>query len=1303
MIYGRVHRVYVEKKPEFAVQARFLEEELRTLLNLTGLKKFRVLQRYDVSFAQAEDCVGGPDEETLFRYAVNTVLSEAPLDIIHYELPGADYICAVEYLPGQFDQRSDSAARCIELITQNDGGETGRPMVANAVLYLLYGNFSESDKEKTGKYLINPVEARQASLAPKGSLDFDAPVPGPVRVLEKFNRLSESGLEAFAEEYSLAMDKGDLLFIQDYFRKEGRPPSITEIKVLDTYWSDHCRHTTFNTALKDIRIEESCPYIRKSYGRYLEIKKELGRGGEPDTLMDITTIAARYLCALGKLPEWDVSDEVNACTIKVPVEITAAGKREISDYYILFKNETHNHPTEIEPFGGAATCIGGAIRDPLSGRAFVYQAMRVTGGGDPFTPVDATLKGKLPQRKIISGAAQGYSSYGNQIGLATGLVQEFYHPGYTAKRMEIGAVIGAVPCRKVRREKPVPGDLVILTGGRTGRDGCGGATGSSKAHKEKSLRSAGAEVQKGNAPEERKLQRLFRNGEASLLIKKCNDFGAGGVSVAIGELACGLKIDLDAVPKKYLGLDGTELAISESQERMAVVVAPEDAERFISLAKSENLEAVVTARVSASPRLVMYWQGQKIVDISREFLNTNGKQRSAQVTCTLPAQSAPEAALPAPAAQSGHDCVGTLSKFIALAEDLNVCCKKGLAERFDSSIGAATVFAPYGGKYQLTEQQVMCAKVPVFDECAVDTAGVANTAGIAETAVCTVMSFGFDPFLSEANPYKGAYLSVLSSVGKLAAAGTGRHGIYLSLQEYFPRPDNAPERWGLPFAALLGAMQAQLDLGIAAIGGKDSMSGSFESLDVPPSLVSFALGLGDSGRLISAEFKKAGNGVYLIQAAPADGEGEDGLPDAESFLRALDFLETNIREGNIVSAWCTGRHGAAEAIMKMCFGNRLGVRFESGVAASSLFSTGSLAFVCEFQTAARPEENGFSAGKLGSVQEKYSLDFAGEEISLQTVEAAWKNRYEPFMPFQEKGDRKEEPEPAGTPGKSGSAKPVPRSPAAAHRTGISRPAALIPIFPGTNCEFDTERALRRAGAKVEFCVLNNLSSAGINESTKLLAGKLKRCNMFVLPGGFSGADEPDGSAKLICAFLRRECVRDALTDLIENRDGLVLGICNGFQALIKLGLLPFGKILEPDENFPTLTFNKIGRHQSLFVRTKIVSKLSPWLLCEELGAVRVMPVSHGEGRFAASAALIAELRENGQIAAQYTDPDGNPSMELPHNPNGSAGATECITSADGRILGKMGHCERWENGLYKNIPGEKHLKLFESGVKYFTG
>ena len=1227
-----VYRVYVEKKPGFDGEAQGLLNELKSLLGVKSLSGLRLLNRYDVE---------GIGEE-LFRQCVPTVFSEPPVDQVYDHLPAADATFAVEYLPGQFDQRAASASECIQLISQGE-----RPQVRTARVYLLGGALSEGELARIKKYVINPVEAREAALSRRDTLKVEYPAPAPVEVLEGFLELDQEGLARFIAERGLAMDEADIAFCQEYFRSEGRAPTITEIKMIDTYWSDHCRHTTFGTILDEVEIRDE--QVKKAFDSYLAMRKAVYAGRKKNLcLMDLGTIGAKYLKSIGRLKNLDESDEINACTVKIKCEVDG----EEQDWLYLFKNETHNHPTEIEPFGGAATCIGGAIRDPLSGRSYVYQAMRVTGAADPLAPVSETLPGKLPQRKLVTTAAAGYSSYGNQIGLATGQVDELYHPGYAAKRMEIGAVVGAAPAANVRREVPAAGDIVVLLGGATGRDGCGGATGSSKAHKLESLESCGAEVQKGNAPVERKLQRLFRRPEATRLIKRCNDFGAGGVSVAIGELADGLAIDLDRVPKKYDGLDGTELAISESQERMAVVLAPGDVEEFTALAHEENLEATTVAMVTEAPRLTMSWRGETIVDVSRDFLNSNGAEKHANVLVydCLPYEP-----------QWKGESWG--EKLHSLVSDLNVCSKKGLSERFDSTIGAATVLMPFGGKYQLTPAQAMAAKLPVPGE----------------TTTCSGMAWGYNPYLMEKKQYSGAYLAVVESVCKLVASGFRYEDAYLTFQEYFQRLGSDPERWGQPFAALLGALKAQVDLGVAAIGGKDSMSGSFESMDVPPTLVSFATAIGSTKNVISPEFKTAGDRVVWLVP------GYNDLRPAHKSLKAiLAQVEALTAAGKVKAAWTPGYGCAAEGLFKMCLGNRLGFALAGGVDPEALFRPAYGSFMLELAEGAEAE----GALELGTVTEEYTFRLADEAVDLAGLQEAYEAKLEPVFPYRGAGEAVE---------------PVTyrAEKRAAPAVGAARPRVVIPVFPGTNCEYDTARAFRRAGAEPQVLVVNNLTPATVAESCEALVKAIRTSQIVMLPGGFSGGDEPDGSAKFITAFFRAPAVAEAVAELLQKRDGLMLGICNGFQALIKLGLVPYGEIRPLTADCPTLTFNTLGRHQSMLVRTRVASNKSPWLSRCEPGQVHTVAISHGEGRFAASPQVLAQLRENGQIATQYVDLAGAPSMDLSANPNGSVWAIEGITSPDGRVLGKMGHSERSGDALYKNVPGDKYQPLFEGGVDYF--
>ncbi len=1227
-----VYRVYVEKKKELAHEAKALLGDARTLLGIKNLEDVRVINRYD-----AENIT-----EELFNYAIKTVFSEPQLDIATSEvdLEGAT-VFAVEFLPGQFDQRADSAAQCIQIISQGD-----RPTVKSAKVYALYGDLSAEDIAEIKKHVINPVESREATLDKYETLEMKYEIPTEVKTLEGFIKLDRAGLEQFVKDFGLAMDADDIAFCQDYFKSEDRDPTITEIRMIDTYWSDHCRHTTFLTVIDNVTFEDEL--LQSAYEEYIATRKELGRT-KPICLMDLATVAVKYLKENGKLPKLDESEEINACTVKINVDVDGVNE----PWLLLFKNETHNHPTEIEPFGGAATCIGGAIRDPLSGRAYVYGAMRVTGAADPLKPVSETIKGKLPQRTIVTTAAAGYSSYGNQIGLATGIVDEIYHPGYAAKRMEIGAVVAAAPQENVRRECPDPGDIVILLGGSTGRDGCGGATGSSKSHTADSLETCGAEVQKGNAPEERKLQRLFRNKEATRMIKRCNDFGAGGVSVAIGELADGLEIDLNAVPKKYEGLDGTELAISESQERMAVVIEKENVERFLELAATENLQACPVAKVTEQARLVMHWNGKVICDISRDFLNSNGADKHVDV-----ATSKPES--------FDKEINGSFTDNMkAMADDLNICSKRGLSERFDSTIGAGTVLMPFGGKNQLTPIQAMVQKISVEKK---------------HTDDCSLMSWGYNPFITEKSPYHGAYLAVVESVCKLIATGAKFEDVYLTFQEYFERVGKDAKRWGKPLAALLGAFKAQKNLGIGSIGGKDSMSGTFEDLDVPPTLVSFAVTTEKVKDIVSPEFKKAGNKVYLITPE----FDENGLPETESLLKVFDKVCALLREGKAVSCYTPGMGGIAEAIMKMAFGNGFGFEFNSALTVADIFKYNYATFLVE------ATESLADATFIGTVTDKKAIALGDESVCLNEILGIYEDKLESVYSCNIPD--------TNTPVENFSFTATERK---APAIKVAKPKILIPAFPGTNCEFDSAKAVRDAGAEPEIIVIKNRSSADITASVEEFSTKLKDAQMIFIPGGFSGGDEPDGSAKFITAFFRNAKVKDGVTDLLDNRDGLMCGICNGFQALVKLGLVPYGKIIDTDENCPTLTYNTIARHQSRIVRTRIASNKSPWLALTEVGDIYNVPISHGEGRFLASEELIRKLAENGQIATQYVDLEGNATVDVHFNPNDSMFAIEGITSPDGRVFGKMGHSERIGDGLYKNVSGNYDIQMFKAAVKYF--
>lgn len=1226
-----VYRVFVEKKEGLRVEADGVFYELKNLLKIKGLTSVRLFNRYDAENISKES----------FERAVKTVFSEPQQDDVYTELPAlSGKTFAAEYLPGQFDQRADSSAQCIKIACGED------PKIKTAKVYVLFGDVSEEEFSAAKKYLINPVDSREADMTVPRTLSEKYSVPTKVGVVSGFTQMDDDALLEFISEKGLAMDIFDAKLCREYFQGEKRDPTVTEIKVLDTYWSDHCRHTTFLTTIDSVKFND--PVIEKAYNRYLDARKEINRT-KPVNLMDVATVAAKVLKARGLLDKLDESEEINACTVNI--EIEKDGKKE--PWLLLFKNETHNHPTEIEPFGGAATCIGGAIRDPLSGRAYVYAAMRVTGAADPTVPLSKTIQGKLPQRKICQTAAAGYSSYGNQIGLATGIVDEVYHAGYAAKRMEIGAVIAATPKENVKRERPVAGDVVILIGGRTGRDGIGGATGSSKAHNVKSVETSGAEVQKGNAPEERKLQRLFRNPKAAKMIKRCNDFGAGGVSVAVGELADGLDINLDAVPKKYEGLDGTELAISESQERMAVVVDKNDAEAFLALAEKENTEATVIATVTDSARLKMFWQGNVIVDISREFLNSNGAEKHITAIAEKPL------------------CYGKpkpsdfKSEYIKLVSDLNVCDKRGLSERFDSTIGAGTVLMPFGGKTQRTPIQAMVHKISVEN---------------GDTDDCSFMSWGYNPEISEKSPYHGAYLAVTESICKLASAGAELKDVYLTFQEYFEKPMKDAKRWGKPLSALLGAFSAQLDYGFAAIGGKDSMSGSFENLDVPPTLVSFAVTTGKIQNVISNDFKFAGHTVRVLYPET----DENGLPIASSVKDNAAKVFALIKAGKIYSAFTPTFGGIAEGVFKAALGNGFGFKFAPEVKLNDIFGYSYGAFVLETE-----EEVG---EKLGEVTADDKISFGGSAAEISELFNAYRAKLESVYPTSETAEFKQ------TDTFSYENKNF-----FAPKDFYAKPKFLIPVFYGTNCEYDTAKEVVRAGGEADIFVVNNMTKEHVEKSVEEFAAKAKSAQAIFIPGGFSGGDEPEGSGKFIMAFMRNAAVKEQISDLLEKRDGLMAGVCNGFQALIKLGLVPYGKIVDTDENSPTLTFNTIGRHQSRLVRTRVASALSPWLKEVNVGDVFTVPISHGEGRFLASEKVVRELAENGQIATQYVDMGGNASMDIRFNPNGSAFAIEGITSKDGRVLGKMGHSERIGKGLYKNVTGNYDIKLFLSAVKYFKG
>ncbi|MCI8539005.1 MAG: phosphoribosylformylglycinamidine synthase [Oscillospiraceae bacterium] len=1235
-----VFRCYAEKRPGFDVEAQRVFRELREQLNISALEGVRIFHRYDV------DGVDYP----VYLSARTTVFSEPMCDDFYDEnLPPISEpysVLAVESLPGQYDQRADSCAQCIQLLA---GGE--RPLAASATVYILLGTLTEADLNRVRGYLINPVESREASMDKPDTLTRQHDIPTTVKTLTGFTGKDEAGLSAMVNDYGLAMDLEDLKFLQNYFRdEEHRDPTITELRVVDTYWSDHCRHTTFGTHIDKVEILDE--RVQKAYEQYLaarvEVYGEEKAAARPQTLMDIATAGTKVLKARGLLDALDESEEINACSIHVTAQVD--GKPE--DWLLMFKNETHNHPTEIEPFGGAATCIGGAIRDPLSGRAYVYQAMRITGCGDPRTPMDQTMEGKLPQRKLAVTAAAGYSSYGNQIGLATGHVAEIYHPGYVAKHLELGAVVGAAPAANVVRERPAPGDRVILLGGRTGRDGIGGATGSSKSHNKASLSTMASEVQKGNAPEERKIQRLFRNGDVTRIIKRCNDFGAGGVSVAIGELADGLSINLDAVRKKYEGLDGTELAISESQERMAVVVAPENVEAFIKAAEGENLEAYEVAVVTEEPRMVMTWNGVKIADLSRDFLSSNGADK--HITVSVPAQ---------PDKHPYETPASVIAGFEAIANNPNLASQRGLVERFDGSIGASSVLMPFGGREQLTPAQSMAALLPMDPGH--------------ETSTCSVMAYAFDPYLSEADPFFGAASAVVESVAKLAAAGCDTGKAYLSLQEYFEKLRDEPARWGKPFAALLGAYAAQEGLGVAAIGGKDSMSGSFLDLDVPPTLVSFAIAPAEAKDVISAEFKAAGHPVYLFQAPEGDYEGTKAV-----WRRFHDLCQA----GKVCAAWAVSTGGVAEGIMKMSFGNQLGFVGEADLQGGLLFAPLRGSIVAELS-----EDVDFGR-RIGKTQYSPMLEVGGAFIAIHDICDIWQSALEEVYPTIANPEEKDSDMVDIFCSERSSAAPAVKA---------ARPRAVIPVFPGTNCELDTANACLRAGIEPEILVVRNLTSSLLTESAEALEAAIRRSQMVILPGGFSGGDEPEGSGKFIAAFFRNPRITEAVHELLNHRDGLMLGICNGFQALLKLGLLPYGSIRPMDGTCPTLTYNLIGRHQSRYVTTRVASVKSPWMLKSNLDDIYTVPVSHGEGRFVAPPAILSEIIANGQVGTQYVDTAGIPSLDISVNPNGSVESIEGIFSPDGRVYGKMGHSERYGDYVAKNIPGNKHQPLFESGALYF--
>ena len=1249
---SNVKRVYVEKKTDFAVQAKDLRHEIKHYLGIRTVTGVRVLIRYDVENIS----------EDTFEKACRGVFAELPVDDFYLEeFPHqeSDHIFSVEYLPGQFDQRADSAEQCIRFIKEDEA-----PVIRTATTYVIEGALTEEEFEAVKNHCINPVDSRETGMEKPETLVTVFEEPADVKIFDGFADMAEADLKELYGSLGLAITFKDFLHIQNYYKtEEHRDPSMTEIRVLDTYWSDHCRHTTFSTELKNVRFGDG-DYrepIENTYKQYLQTHSEIFAGREDKfvCLMDLALMAMRKLKKEGKLEDQEESDEINACSIVVPIKVDGVEE----EWLINFKNETHNHPTEIEPFGGAATCLGGAIRDPLSGRTYVYQAMRVTGAADPTVSVNETLKGKLPQKKLVRGAANGYSSYGNQIGLATGSVKEIYHPDYVAKRMEIGAVLGAAPRRAVIRETSDPGDIIILLGGRTGRDGCGGATGSSKVHTEESIETCGAEVQKGNPPTERKIQRLFRREEVSCLIKKCNDFGAGGVSVAIGELAEGLRVDLDKVPKKYAGLDGTEIAISESQERMAVVVDPKDVDQFLAYAAEENLEATQVAVVTESPRLVLVWRGKEIVNISRAFLDTNGAHQETDVEVEIPSRE--------DSLFVKNEVGSVREKWLDTLKDLNVCSQKGLVEMFDGSIGAGSVFMPHGGKYQMTETQTMVAKVPVQN---------------GTTDSVSMMSFGFDPYLSSWSPYHGAIYAVVESVAKIVASGGDYRKIRFTFQEYFRRMTEDPKRWSQPFAALLGAYDAQIGFGLPSIGGKDSMSGTFQDIDVPPTLVSFAVDMATEDEIITPEFKKAGNKIVWMKIE----RDEYDLPVYTQIMEQYGKFADDIHSGKIVSAYALDRHGIAAAVSKMAFGNGFGVKLEHSLDPRDAFAPAFGDLVAEVP-ADQVGSLSIAYTVIGEVTAEQTFAYGSEKLELGEAKEAWMNTLENVFATKSAADSDEPVEE-----KLYNASEIH---ICSHKIG--QPTVFIPVFPGTNCEYDSRRAFERAGAKVITKVFKNLDAAGIRDSVEEFEKAISGAQMIMFPGGFSAGDEPDGSAKFFATAFQNAKIKEAVEKLLEERDGLALGICNGFQALIKLGLVPYGKIVGQTEDSPTLTYNTIGRHISKMVYTKVVSNKSPWLQEADLGGVYTNPASHGEGRFVANDEWLKKLFENGQVATQYCDPEGRISMNEEWNINGSYCAIEGITSPDGRVLGKMAHSERRGDSVAINIYGEQDLKIFESGVKYF--
>ncbi|NFM80542.1 phosphoribosylformylglycinamidine synthase [Clostridium botulinum] len=1250
---NEIKTLFVEKKPQFRVESKKILNDFRLSLNMKNIEDIRILNRYNIS--------GVSDEE--YNLAKYTIFSEKTVDDLYEEkfpYDSEDKIFGVEYLPGQYDQRADSAAQCIQILTQREG-----VIVKYSKIFVIKGNIAKEELERIKEYCINKVDSREAQLEKPNSLqDIQLEVQS-VEILHGFIDLSEKKLKEFLEDRNLAMTSEDLKFCQEYFRdKEKRNPTITEIKVIDTYWSDHCRHTTFMTEIEDIKIEEGLysNAIKESYETYKNIKRHIYAKERATCLMDIATIAAKELRKKGLMEDLDVSPEINACSIVVDAEIN--GKTE--KWIVMFKNETHNHPTEIEPFGGAATCVGGAIRDPLSGRVYVYQAMRVTGSADPRQNIEDTLEGKLPQKKITTEAAHGYSSYGNQIGLATGQVAEIYDEGYVAKRMEIGAVIGAAPMENVIRKEPKPSDIVILLGGRTGRDGIGGATGSSKKHTESSIENCGSEVQKGNAPTERKIQRFFRNKEVSTMIKRCNDFGAGGVAVAIGELTEGLYIDLNKVPKKYDGLDGTELSISESQERMAVVISKEDRERFIKLSAEENLEATVVAEVKEEKRLKMLWKDSIIVDLDREFLNTNGVVQKTKAYINTPEKESYFQEITIGSKENIKD------KWIENIKDLNVCSQKGLVEMFDSTVGAGTVVMPLGGKYQKTPQEGMAAKLPVLE---------------GDTTTATVMTYGFNPKISKWSPFHGAMYAVIESVTKAVAMGIDYKKIRLTFQEYFEKLENKEEKWGKPLAALLGALKAQREFSIAAIGGKDSMSGTFKEMNVPPTLVSFAVGVTNVNRIISSEFKEAGSIILYIKAK----RNKEEIPDFNILKENYEKVYEAIETGNVLATSTIKSGGISEAISKMCFGNNIGAKLKN-LEREELFSRDYGSIILEvnknFDLNLLKEIN---YKIIGDTTERASIEILGEEILLDKCYEEFESTLEDVFISKVEKEYKKDLDISLYRNKNKKSPSV----------KVPKPKVLIPVFPGTNCEYDSKRAFEKAGGEVELVVFNNMSSHNIKESIDNLSSKIKQSNIIMLPGGFSAGDEPEGSGKFIATIFRNEKIKDSVMELLKARDGLMLGICNGFQALIKLGLVPFGEIRDINENCPTLTYNDIGRHQSKIAYTKVASNLSPWFNNVEVGDIHAIPISHGEGKFYAKDNVMKRLIDNGQIVTQYVDVNGNVTSDIRYNPNGSISSVEGICSPDGRILGKMAHSERIGYGTLKNVPGNKDQKIFDAGIKYF--